>query len=134
MATGQRRQQLPGAPERMRDPLDDEAVGHRRGNLVGAVMRRVAPIDQAGPAFRLVARQPDVPHSPTHTIPRTELAHVVAVTLRVSNKSQSLVHFHTLLPWHDALPKRDSSCRLRALPILPDYSVTYLPGPYPTAR
>ena len=96
----ERGEELPRAPMGVRDALEHEQLLHRRLDLVRAMLRHVAAIGQARPAFGLVPHQPLVPDPPADAVAGAELTHGEVLALGIAYKPESLVHRSTLLPWH----------------------------------
>src|SRR5688572_29053396 len=131
MARRQDLQKLSRAPVRVRDAFGHEQLGERRGDPVRAMPWRAASVRQAAPTLGVVAREPFVPDAAADAVPRTQLTHGEAISHRVAYELQSFVQGNTLLPGHRRSSRSGvSSCRLRVLPMLPDYSVTHLVGLY----
>jgi len=100
MPSRQHLEQLPCTPVGVRRPLGHQEGGDRRGDFVGAVMRRPAPIDEPAAALHIVPREPLVANAPADAVASTKFAHGEAITQGVPHELQSFVHCNTLLPWH----------------------------------
>ena len=94
------RQPLAGAPERMRDSLGHEPLGHERQERVRARERRTAPVGEPTPALLRRARDPFVAREATHAVPGADVGYREAVTEGVLHEFQPFDHGVRLQPGH----------------------------------
>ena len=133
MPLGENVPQLAGAPQRMLATERAEQFHELGVDAVGAVVRRPTAIVQSAPSFLLKTREPFVADPPAHAVAGTQLSRGEAVTPRVVDERQALLHRGCLQPGHrPASPSRERPCSLEGvIPMLPDTGVTYVPGLYP---
>ena len=125
-------EQLARAPMRVLAPEPAEQLGELRGDAVRTVMRRATAIVQPAAPLLFIPRHPFVADPPTHTVPRAELRHREPVAQGILDEPHPLVHRGSLQPRHrpSSLNREWLSSLEGVLPMLPDRSVTYVPGLY----
>src|SRR4051812_44174883 len=96
-------------------------------------MGRTTPIAEPSPTLGIVARDPLVARLPADLCTRAQFGEVEPTGEVGVNKAGTLIHGIRLLPRHARLREgmREFNRGAGVLPMLPEESVTHVPGLYP---
>jgi hypothetical protein len=117
-------QKFLGAPARVLPPQGEELLHDRQGRGRGGPMGPPRSVVQTRCAVNLEALEPLVSDPPTDAVPSAQLAEGHELPIIVADETPLLVHGRGLPPRHRPPPRWP-----RLLPMSPDSSVTYVPGP-----